>query len=806
MRRWLLAALSTSLIACLGASPPPPEVICHSRIALDNDGEPMARVFAIGLRQDVAKMTDHAAYRKFIGDALAAEAPCFSPTLPNLVVFPEDANLVAAFIGTRGAEAREQTDDTAAFAHLFMTYKEPLAYYRERFPGTPSVRTLLLALTDTFARAIEETFPKLARDHSVYIATSVIVAEYEATTDPELIRRVGDPDLASAKKTFVASGPEVYNFALIYGPDGKEISRVRKAYLVPSEESLLQLNYGRLEQLVPAKTPAGRLAAVISKDAWMPDVLERFNDLDADITLQYEAFSGWAVEEHAGDWLPEVVQQSGWNHLQAYDSFRFSVFPCLSGNLFTLIFDCQSAVLKEAAPRDTPMAFIGQDPYPGFLDIGPWVIADPAEEDSTLTLEERRRRLRQRGEALRPGAGAPYENQYVQTVARADMALLQSAGKLPVRAARSENYGLGTVLLDPGMSDENQIRPDLAFDGSATHAVWIRDLPAERAIRYVNISANGDLAGPAQTLPFKAKRPYGARVTATSSAVYAVAVEDADGGETSALLLLRSDDGGATWLTLDKKLGQAGQWARWNPTIAAWHDRLYIAWTDRRAGSSDIYLAVSLDRGETFQEIRLDEDHLEKTVREHPANTRNNQALPAVAARGGEVVVSWADFREYNWDIYAARSTDGALTWGPNERLNPPSSKERIFGINSVALSGGATAVFFDGVDDRGPHRGVSGQVAVDGSPAMPIAWARPSFRPHVAATATGFQAVWQSFEAGELTLRGARFETGNWGPAMRLTSTSGAKFNPRSAGDRIIWEDWGSGRGRVILGSLPME
>ena len=264
---------------------------CEGQIATDPAGNPTVRVFSLGILQDVDAMTDYEGYIRIFEDAMAEQAPCFSDDIPNLVVFPEDSALMAAFIGSRGERAREETDTEMAFTRLLANYLDPMGHYGREFPDSPPVRRLLLALTDVFGRAIEETFPPLARKYGVYVATNVNVAPYEESDDQALIDRLGDPDLTDQQTVYVATAPEVYNVAILYDPRGEEVGRVRKAYLVPAEETDLEMNYGPLEQLRPIETPFGRLAPVISKDAWMPDVLERFNELGADIMLQHEAFS-----------------------------------------------------------------------------------------------------------------------------------------------------------------------------------------------------------------------------------------------------------------------------------------------------------------------------------------------------------------------------------------------------------------------------------------------------------------------------------------------------------------------------------
>ncbi len=799
-------AVLTLGVALAGCSPAPaPQTrTCRYEIAADPAGTPTARIFAVGLRQDLAGLKTYADYRRFVFSAIESEVPCFSAAVPNLVVFPEDAALAAAFLGSRGEKARAQSDALGAFAHLFTSYQAPLRWYQTRFPGAPPVRGLLLALTDVIARAVEDTFPQVARQYGVYVATSFNAAPYEPTTDAAVLAEIGDPDLPPGAPGYVATEAEVYNFSVVYGPDGNEIGRVRKAYLVPTEESLLEMSYGPLEQMRPIATPLGRLGPVISKDAWMPDVLERLNDLDADITLQHEAFSGWAIEQESGDWLPDVVQESGWNHVQAYDSFRYSVFPCLTGNLLDLVFDCQSALVKESAADDTALAFIGQPATPGYLHIGPWATEDPI----GLPLAERRARLREHGEALRPGGAR--ENQYVLSSARGDIVLPRSPAGLALRAdtGAALDEARETWVLPPEGEDRNQIRPDIACTATRCHVIWLEDGAEGRRLRHAAVSD----AQPAGTDLFTAgagERIYGARVTAVADRVHVVFVHehgDPDAPATSLRLLTLAEGLWTESQAFDTAVnGGAGAGAaKWSPAIAASHAGLFVVWTDRRAGSSDILLARGTAAADAFTLIRLDEPHADKMVANRPGNPRNNQALPSIAAHGNRVAVTWADFRDYHWDIYAAFSTDAASTWSANERLNAPSDRERIFGPNAVLIDGATTLALFSGVDDRGPmHRLGEWASGGDTGNMAPLEAGAPAWRPALCRAVSGAAAVWQASSDGELDIHGAVRTSAGWSPTEAIASAPGRQFNPRCSGVVVVYEDWRTGRGRIVATSL---
>src|SRR6266550_2115816 len=138
----------------------------------------------------------------------------------------------------------------------------------------------------------------------------------------------------------------------------------------------------------------------------------------------------------------------------------------------------------------------------------------------------------------------------------------------------------------------------------------------------------------------------------------------------------RSTNRGATWIYPATAWvnDDSGNVAQQEPTIAI--DRvgtIYVAWTDYRSGTSspDIYAARSTNGGVSFQ-----------------ANVKVNddvgpiwQFQPSLAANDGKIVVLWADMRtggSTNLDIYASTSLDG-LTWSANVKLNDDSSAANQF-------------------------------------------------------------------------------------------------------------------------------
>jgi hypothetical protein len=119
----------------------------------------------------------------------------------------------------------------------------------------------------------------------------------------------------------------------------------------------------------------------------------------------------------------------------------------------------------------------------------------------------------------------------------------------------------------------------------------------------------------------------------------------------------RSRDGGETWepetrLTFDPAGAPRESWA---PSVAAWGGSVHVAYLDKRTGFFQVYHRRSTDAGATFGDETL--------LAADPAFA--NAARPTVAARAGEVHLTWFGFTDFDADVYYARSSDDGATWSP---------------------------------------------------------------------------------------------------------------------------------------------
>jgi predicted amidohydrolase len=316
------------------------------------------RIFAVGHKQRLVDAVTYQDFRDKMAALMDAAHPArvsrvqagvddvathirpADPSAPDrvLVVFPESAGLLAAFIGSRGAVARAQTTAPGAIVNLLLTYPTQHAYYSGKYPGEPAIRLLVLALTDTLYRAFYETFRDLAVAHGVYIAASADLAparRIDASDDAARVALLRDPDEPARSYAYKAVSLFPVNTTFLFAPDGSLLvpdghgsllaapadtdgvlrGWSDKAYLTPIEQpppgtaAGLALAFGSVRDLEVADTPVGRLASVISKDAWMVDVNDRLLAHGANVIVQPEAFDSWAFT--TAEWSPDVFNEVG---------------------------------------------------------------------------------------------------------------------------------------------------------------------------------------------------------------------------------------------------------------------------------------------------------------------------------------------------------------------------------------------------------------------------------------------------------------------------------------------------------------
>lgn len=424
-RGWATLAAAGGLGACAPpSSEPPPRVV---------------RAFAVGNHLDVQASQSHATFQAEMHRVMELVAPDLSAEHDNLVVLAEDIGLLAAFIGTRGERGRAATSVDAAFLEVAAGYEPIITEYLQRWPGVSFNRAVTLAIADTMARAMTETYPALAREYGVYLSACTLMPRVRSSSDPADVALIADPDLSGVASVWVPQDEHVYNVCYVWDPEGEEVGATRKVNLTPLEIDLLDLSPAPLDEVEGIELPFARVGIAISLDAFIPSYMEHLHELGVEIVLQNDANAQpWVAYQERSDHLgPPTSDEPIWQAEEWEDStirmmtvpewpgLRYNVCPMMVGNLFDLAFDGQSSItMREPASDAEALAYVGNaTSHAEFLRLGPWAFPEPGQADPSLDLDERRAVLEAQGQLLRPGSGDALEDGYAETVVWADLEL-----------------------------------------------------------------------------------------------------------------------------------------------------------------------------------------------------------------------------------------------------------------------------------------------------------------------------------------------------------------------------------------------
>jgi hypothetical protein len=701
-------------------------------------------------------------------DDVASHLPPADPAAPPhaLVVFPEDVGLMATLIGTRGAAGRAQTTSTGALVSLLGSYDPQFDHYAAKFPGQPFVRTLVLSLTDTLYRGVYETFRELAMTHGVHLSVSMNVAparRVEAADDAALVALLRDPDEPARTYAYEAASPFPTNATFVFAPDGSVLvpdgaggtlasptatggvihPSNSKTYLTEIEQPPpgnplgLSLAFGPVRDTEVLDSPVGRLGIVTSKPAWMIDVNDRLAAKGATVILQPEAFSSWAFQ--ATPWDPDVFKEGGFANLQKHLGFQVNVNASMTGNFFDVTFDGQTAIFgrrqkTSPGPLGATNAFVGQSPDTGFLALAPWVLPDPGIASSGLGLAARRSILAAEGVKLRPDSGVACSgplvvgacrNGYREAVVWADVVLPDPPATGPVDPVRQPPPRFGAALRVSGAEPTavSQHAPRVAAWQRRVYVVWHERGPGLENV-FVATSRDG---GTTFSPPVRVSdNPPGAvaelhpAIAVRGGRVVVVWQEFASG---------RDDDRGRIKLARlsargrkvgrDVRVDDEDGAGKWLPAVALVGASPVVAWIDERDTGPEgeplehVYAARGRGVGRRFEpSVRVDAG-----TPVAAAVHLDNKWSPTVTAAGATVYVAWTDFRNYNWDVFLARSDDGGFTFGPNIRVDDFPDYERLNERPSLAVAPSGrlhaawtdlrnreadTNVFYAQSDDRG--------------------------------------------------------------------------------------------------------
>lgn len=775
-------------------------------------------VVLVGSKQDVSTAATYesfaAAMRHWLRDIPRHAAR------PRLIVFPEDVGLVTAFTGLRGDLARHLGSSLGAMASLLVAYAPQVLYYHRRFPrvGLPpnNISLLWLALTDTMVRAFFGAFAPLARDWRSYVVACMPAPLFERARTPFEQGLLGDWQRPPSSPVWRAAAPAVYNTAFVFGPDGRLLGRVHKVHLVPVERTSLSLTPGNLDQVRALDLPGiGRIGIVISLDAWMPDVLDRLAQDGAEILVQPDANNGpWASRPVLTDWQPDAWKAGNWVDVQKYRSFRYNLNPMMTGNLFDIPFDGQSAVTAKVSSADSPGGYVGQAPDGGFLAVAPWVMADPVHRP----LAARRRSLAARSAAMAPSASGPERNGYRAAV----LAVGLKRPPSPPPAPPAPRLVADPVTLP---ADAPRWLPALATapDGRL-YLAFVEHRAGYGGIK-LTASADGGrtFTAPVAVDPVPAAQWHPHVTVDDAGTVHVVWIDFRTGSWE--VRVASSWDGGRTFGRSRPVARATGQPLATRPRVATGRgSTLFVVWSDNRLPNAvgDIWLAASQDGGDTFAPPVRVSDTPTETVEGLTYGT-GYAWNPSLAVLEDRVTVAWQDFRPLDPGdrtsrrnhVRVAGSDISATRFGPSRTVAPPPPGVHQYDpvlvpLNAPGGRAGADWLCLWTETDTAGTVSLHASSLTGSSPwvrwDLPPSQAVRGSEPAVGISATGDP--WMAWVTPQGTLRAGRRSPAGWTGGEIAPPAGGRIHTPALAGlpggDMVLaWQETEAERSRIRAARL---
>jgi len=191
----------------------------------------MTRVRAVAVGNRIALPATEEAFVAELERIVSLGAQYLSPKQPNVLVLGEMLGLPAAFAGQRALLARRAATARTAMAEMAAGLLPRMMRCRQMWPGISLPRALLLAATDALYRPFAETLSRLAAQYRTHLVATTLAPRVHRSDDPHDIARWGR---RGAPAVYLPAGREVYNAALVFGPDGTLLERVNKVYQTQS--------------------------------------------------------------------------------------------------------------------------------------------------------------------------------------------------------------------------------------------------------------------------------------------------------------------------------------------------------------------------------------------------------------------------------------------------------------------------------------------------------------------------------------------------------------------------------------------
>lgn len=212
--------------------------------------------------------------------------------------------------------------------------------------------------------------------------------------------------------------------------------------------------------------------------------------------------------------------------------------------------------------------------------------------------------------------------------------------------------------------------PQIAVSGNGVYVVWQAKDTGKYQILFAKSTDGGATFGTPVNISNNSGASTFPKVLVSGNNIYVVWAFTVTNKDYD-VLFSKSTDGGATFTTpinLSNTVGDTGL-----PQMIMSGNNIYITWENDGSGNFDIFVAKSTDSGNTFSA---------------PVNVSNNpksSGAPQIIASGNDVYVIWMDNDPGNYDIFVAKSTDNASTFGTPVNVSNNTSDS---GYQQIALSG----------------------------------------------------------------------------------------------------------------------
>lgn len=316
----------------------------------EEESPPLIQLAAIQMTFQLEDFWSREAFTEKMHQLMEMTAEKLDPTLPSLVVFPEDVGLMLVVQGMEKelAEASTiaQAIEQATRAHFFSVVWIRL---RRRVTWVPA---LYLHRHQSIAETYFQVFSNLAREYQTYlVAGSVILPPYAVVE--------GQVDWQQPLAY------QLHNTAYLFDPQGHVVGKQDKVYLIDLEqEEALDLTPGDLENLQVLETGVGKIGIAICLDAFRDSVVDSLVAQGAEILVQPSANPGPWHRDQQLSWM-----ESAYRRTFSQQKFVYGVNPMLNGPLWEINFFGQSSIVAQDADLTTEKGYLDLPKEPGFLAL-----------------------------------------------------------------------------------------------------------------------------------------------------------------------------------------------------------------------------------------------------------------------------------------------------------------------------------------------------------------------------------------------------------------------------------------------------